>query len=102
MDRLIFRKLNLHNGYLLPNQNKNSADTKISNIVPSVRICRALKKAGIQTIEDLRALKEGDLLKFSDLGDKRINEPKKHLNGTERKDQKIVIDKGILGEAFIS
>lgn len=79
LDRIIFRKLNLHKGRLLPNQNKISADTKISDIVPSVRICRALQRSGIDTIGDHRALKEGDLFKVRNLGEKGIADLTRHL-----------------------
>lgn len=80
LDRIIFRKLNLHKGRLLYNQDKISADIKISDIVPSVRICRALEKAGIVTVGDLRALKEGGLFKVRNLGKKGIAELKRQLN----------------------
>ena len=79
LNRIVFRKLSLHKGRLLHNQDKISADTKISGIVPSVRICRALQRSGIETIGDLRALKEGDLLKIRNLGEKGIAELTRHL-----------------------
>ena len=79
LDRIAFRKLSLHKGRLLHNQDKISADTKISDIVPSVRICRALQRSGIDTIGDLCALKDDDLLKVRNLGEKGINELKNTL-----------------------
>ena len=79
LGRIIFRKLNLHKGRLLPNKNKISADTKISDIVPSVRICRALQRSDIETIGDLYALKDNDLLKVRNLGEKGIAELNKYL-----------------------
>lgn len=80
LDRIIFRKLNLHKGRLLYNQDKTTADTKISDIVPSVRICRALQRSGLETIGDLYALMGDGLLKVRNLGVKRINELDAYLN----------------------
>ena len=80
LNRIAFRKLSLHKGRLLHNQDKISADTKISDVVPSVRICRALEKAGIQTIEDLCALNTEDLLKVRNLGEKGISELERQLD----------------------
>ena len=85
LDRIIFRKLNLHKGRLLPNQNKISADTKISDIVPSVRICRSLEKAGIVIMGDLHVLNNKDLLKVRNLGEKGINELRKCLDESDRR-----------------
>lgn len=79
VDGIIIRKLNLHKGRLLPNQNKILADTKISDIVPSVRICRALQRSDIETIGDLYALKDNDLLKVRNFGEKGIVELGEYL-----------------------
>ena len=79
LNRIAFRKLSLHKGRLLHNQDKISADTKISDIVPSVRICKAIKRSGIETIGDLCALNEGDLLKVRNLGEKGIAELDEYL-----------------------
>lgn len=80
LDRIIFRKLTVHRGRLLLDINSISADTKISNVIPSVRICRSLEKAGIEAIGDLCALKDDDLLKVRNLGEKGINELDANLN----------------------
>ena len=79
LNRIVFRKLSLHKGRLLHNQDKISADTKISDIVPSVRICRALQRSGIDTIGDLYTLKDDDLLKVRNLGEKGIAELDEYL-----------------------
>ena len=70
LDRIIFKKLDLHKGRLLFDENRISAGTKISDVVTSTRICRALQRSGIDTIGDLYALKEDDLLKVRNLGEK--------------------------------
>jgi len=80
LDRIIFRKLNLHKGRLLFDKSKISDDTAISGIVPSVRICRALQRSGIETIGDLRALNTGGLLKVRNLGEKGIAELTRYLD----------------------
>ena len=79
LNRIAFRKLSLHKGRLLHNQDKISADIKISDIVPSVRICRALQRSGIETIGDLRALNTEGLLKVRNLGEKGIAELTRYL-----------------------
>ena len=83
LDRIIFRKLTVHRGRLLLDINSISADTKISNVIPSVRICRSLEKAGVEAIGDLYTLKDDDLLKVRNLGKKGINELKKYLDEVE-------------------
>ena len=79
LDRIIFRKLNLHKGRLLFDKSRISDDTAISDVVPSVRICRALQRSGIETIGDLRALNTEDLLKVRNLGEKGIAELTRYL-----------------------
>ena len=79
LDRIIFRKLNLHKGRLLFDKSRISDDTAISDVVPSTRICRALQRSGIETIGDLRTLNTGDLLKVRNLGEKGIAELTRHL-----------------------
>ena len=79
MDRIIFRKLNLHKGRLLFDKSRISDDTAISDVVPSVRICRALQRSGIETIGDLRALNTEGLLKVRNLGEKGIAELTRYL-----------------------
>ena len=79
LDIIIFRKLTVHRGRLLLDINSISADTKISNVIPSVRICRALQRSGIETIGDLRALNTEDLLKVRNLGEKGIAELTRYL-----------------------
>ena len=64
-------------------QDSISADTKISNAIPSVRIYRSLEKAGVEAIDDLYTLKDDDLLKVRNLGKKGINELKKYLDEVE-------------------
>ena len=83
LDRIIFRKLNLHKGRLLFDKSRISDDTAISDVVPSVRICRALQRSSIETIGDLRTLNTGGLLKVRNLGEKGIVELGKCLNGYE-------------------
>ena len=73
LDRIIFRKLTAHKGRLLFDWNRISANTKISDVVPSVRIYRALQKASIVTIDDLCKLKREDLMKVRHMGEKSIN-----------------------------
>lgn len=80
LDRIIFRKLNLHKGRLLFDKSRISDDTAISDVVPSVRICRALQRSGIETIGDLRTLNTGGLLKVRNLGEKGINELERQLD----------------------
>lgn len=48
----------------------SSDNTAISDVVPSVRTCRALQRSGIETIGDLRTLNTEDLLKVRNLGEK--------------------------------
>ena len=84
LNRIAFRKLSLHKGRLLHNQDKISADTKISDIVPSVRICRALQRSGIDTIGDFCALKDDELLKVRSLGEKGFVELRKCVNELNR------------------
>ena len=79
LDRIIFRKLNLHKGRLLFDKSRISDDTEISDVVPSVRICRSLQRSGIETIGELYTLKEGDLLKVRNFGEKGIAELNKYL-----------------------
>ena len=79
LDRIIFRKLNLHKGRLLFDKSRISDNTSISDVVPSVRICRALQRSGIETIGDLRALNTEDLLKVRNLGEKGIAELTRYL-----------------------
>ena len=79
LDRIIFRKLNLYKGRLLFDKSRISDNTAISDVVPSVRICRALKRFGIETIGELYTLKEGDLLKVRNLGEKGVAELTRHL-----------------------
>ena len=79
LDRIIFRKLNLHKGRLLFDKSRISDNTSISDVVPSVRICRALQRSGIETIGDLRALNTEDLLKVRNLGEKWIAELTRYL-----------------------
>ena len=83
LDRIIFRNLTVHRGRLLLEINSISADTKISNVFPSVRICRSLEKAGVEAIGDLYTLKGDDLLKVRNLGKKGVNELKKFLDEAE-------------------
>ena len=80
LDRIIFRKLNLHKGRLLFDKRRISDNTSISDFVPSVRICRALQRSGIETIGDLRALNTEDLLKVRNLGEKGIAELTRYLD----------------------
>ena len=80
LDRIIFRKLNLHKGRLLFDKSRISDNTAIFDVVPSVRICRALQRSGIETIGDLRTLNTEDLLKVRNLGEKGINELDANLN----------------------
>lgn len=79
LDRIIFRKLNLHKGRLLFDKSRISDNTSISDVVPSVRIYRALQRSGIETIGDLRALNTEDLLKVRNLGEKGIAELTRYL-----------------------
>ena len=79
LGRIIFRKLNLHKGRLLFDKSRISDNTSISDVVPSVRICRALQRSGIETIGDLRALNTEDLLKVRNLGEKGIAELTRYL-----------------------
>ena len=72
LDKIIFKNLNLHKGRLSFNQNKTSANTKISDIVPSVRICRALHRRGVEVIEDLLGLTYDELIKTRNIGSKAI------------------------------
>jgi DNA-directed RNA polymerase alpha subunit len=44
-----------------------------------VRICRALQRSGIDTIGDLYTLKDDDLLKVRNLGEKGIAELDEYL-----------------------
>ena len=84
LDRIIFRKLNLYKGRLLFDKSRISDNTAISDVVPSVRICRALQRSGLETIGDLYALKDNDLLKVLNLGEKGIAELRKCVNELNR------------------
>lgn len=79
LERIIFRKLNEHKGRMSIDQSRISADTWISDVVPSVRICRALKRSGIETIGDLSTLKPNDLYKVRNLGEKGITKLSRYL-----------------------
>ena len=85
LDRIIFRKLNLHKGWLLFDKSRISDDTAIFDVVPSVRICRALQRSGIETIGDLYSFRDDDLLKVRNLGEKGINELIKRLDELDRR-----------------
>lgn len=79
LDRIIFKKITNHKEQLLLDQSGISANTKISSIVPSVRICRALQRSGIETIGGFLSMKEGDLLKVRNLGEEGRTELDKYL-----------------------
>ena len=79
LDRAIFKKLTVHKGRLYLDQNWILADTGISDVVPSARICRALQRSGIDTIGELYALKDDDLSKVRNLGEKGIDELSRYL-----------------------
>ena len=72
LDRIIFKKLTLHKGRLVLDQSELSANSKISDAISSVRICRALQRYGIETIGDLQKLKREDLMRVRNLGEKGI------------------------------
>lgn len=72
LDRIIFNKLNNHKDQLLLDQNVVFSNTKISDIVPSVRICRALHRRGVEVIEDLLGLTYDELIKTRNIGSKAI------------------------------
>ena len=79
LERIVFRKLNEHKGWMPIDQNRISADTWISDVVPSVRICRALKRSGIETAGDLSTLKPNDLYKVRNFGEKGITKLNRYL-----------------------
>ena len=80
LDRIIFRKLTAHKGRLFFDWNRISVDTRISDVIPSTRICRSLQKAGIVTIDDLCKLKREDLMKVRHMGEKSIDYLVTYLN----------------------
>lgn len=79
LDRIAFKRLNMRKD-LLRDKKETKGDGKISSFVPSMRICRSLQKAGIDTIEDLRELKYDDLMRVRNLGEKGIAELERYLN----------------------
>ena len=79
LERIVFRKLNEHKGWMSIDQNRISADTWISDVVPSVRICRTLKRSGIETVGDLSTLKPNDLYKVRNFGEKGITKLNRYL-----------------------
>jgi len=79
LDRIAFKRLNMRKD-LLRDKKETNGDDKISSFVPSMRICRSLQKAGIDTIEDLHELKYDDLMRVRNLGEKGIAELERYLN----------------------
>ena len=57
----------------------NNLDTKIEDLVLSVRSYNCLKRAGIETIGELTAKTEEDMIKYRNLGRKSLKEIKEKL-----------------------
>ena len=63
----------------------NNLDGKIDELELSIRVMNGLKSNGIDTIEDLVKLTEGEILRTPNFGRKSLNEVKEVLSGMNLK-----------------